>query len=300
MVAFCDVLFLIDVALGRQYTCSDIESHLQDCYSNGIPDTVDATAIHDLCFESIEHWEAPMRLFLNKTEKMVKALLVDLVKDVFSDYHRTALMGKVKSIVTKLCDQVQKEEHILAARFYECERVRQATLDIESHRTAEEEALKRLKVMYVVQPINDSLTETEPENKKTEGSDRAKIVNKQLQSENLDTLKCSPALAVIAKVQAYYKIAMSRFVDNIFLSVQAQVFARIAVEISAALEQRLGLLDRDGEWLDCSSFSSSSSSSSLSAWSVSSVKRSDPRINFVVSLYSSRTMRQTGGAGSCN
>ena len=271
------MLVLIDVVLGKRYTCSDIESHLQDCYSNGIPDTVDATAIHDLCFESIEHWEVPMYLFLNKTEKMVKALLLDLVKDVFSDYHGTALPSKVKSIVTKLCDQVQKEEHDLAARFYECERGRQATLDIESHRTAEEEALKRLKVMYVVQRINDFLTETEPENKKTEGPDRAKIVNKQLQSENLDTLKCSPALAVMAKVQAYYKIAMSRFVDNLFLSVQAQVFAKIAVEISAALEQRLGLHDRDGKLLFSFALLLSPSSSSIS-----SVKRSDPRINFLV------------------
>ena len=195
---------------------------------------------------SLEHWEVPLSILIDVTKEMIKKALFDRLEDVFEVYRQTELYVELSMAINNLSDRVQERLEVYTTTFYENEHKKQGTLDVERNELAESEAMLELRKRRRLHRAILHLDSAEKGGKVTKGQERMLKISK-ITDEQLGPDPYAREVGVMAKVQAYYKVAMNRFVDNVFLTVQRQWFAKIKESLLPELENRLGLLLPNGK-----------------------------------------------------
>lgn len=238
---------LSEAALAKKFTFEEIEGVLSDYNINGIPGLMDAGAISMLCLRAIQHWAEPMNIFLEKTAELIRNEVFGCVEDVFGIYRGTQLFDKITEIANSCLDEALNSQGALSAIFYEMEIAKRGTINEESHEAAKAEARTVLDKKRLEHRANVYLTELEERTGKlTEGQERANKVAK-ITAEQLGPDEHARGMDAMVQVRGYYKVAVNRFIDNLFLSTQTQCFTKIQKDLWQCLEQTLMLNEEDGK-----------------------------------------------------
>lgn len=83
----------------KRFTWEEIRGINEDSYRVGLPHQTDPRAIEVMNQLSVQHWHAPMNVFLTATHKLVQDMLMKQLENVFNQYHQTGLYRELKGII---------------------------------------------------------------------------------------------------------------------------------------------------------------------------------------------------------
>ncbi|KAL9094921.1 MAG: hypothetical protein Q9165_002871 [Trypethelium subeluteriae] len=194
---------------------------------SGIPDEYDSKALDQLILESFQLWDTPIDKFLESLRRLMGGLFRDVLENLFKPYLGTPLHDKVHKITGEFITLAFMSFNSAKDRALRSERFKPITLnkDILTHhlrshqRYLETNRFKERANIYIDR--QESVT-----GRSTEGQDRAKKMTKEKEVilKELGEDEFQAALKVLAKVRAYYDIAAPRFIDNICLTVQSELY----------------------------------------------------------------------------
>ena len=93
----------------------------------GIPNQVDPKVTERMSQMSVEHWDKPMKEFLQTTGDMLQNLMLAQIDDVFGAWKQTALYTEVTSIVNGFLSRALIAQREAAARVYRLENLKPIT-----------------------------------------------------------------------------------------------------------------------------------------------------------------------------
>ncbi|KAF2239623.1 P-loop containing nucleoside triphosphate hydrolase protein [Viridothelium virens] len=194
---------------------------------SGIPDEYDSKALDQLILESFQLWDAPIDKFLESIRRLMGNLFRDVLENLFKPYYGTPLYDKVHKITGEFITLAFMSFNSAKDRALRSERFKPITLNREilthhlraHQRYLETNRFKERANLYIDR--QEMAT-----GRSTDGQDRAKKLTKEKDVilKDLGEDEFHAALKVLAKVRAYYDVAAPRFIDNICLTVQSELY----------------------------------------------------------------------------
>jgi len=151
---------------------TEIRDIIQDAHVAGIPNQVDPKVIERMSQMSVEHWDKPMKEFLQATEDMLQNLLLSQLDDIFGAWKQTALFTEVTSIVNGFLSRALIVQREAAGRVYRLENVKPITYNGTALQQAKTEALEVIQEKRRETRVTKLLKEQEAKT----GQDRSKKV----------------------------------------------------------------------------------------------------------------------------
>ena len=143
----------------------------------GIPNQVDPKASEIMSQMSVEHWDKPMKEFLQITGDMLQKLLLAQIDDVFGAWKQTALYAEVTSIVKGFLSRALIAQREAASRVYRLENSKPITYNDTALEQARNAALDVIRARRRETRITRYLDEREAKTGRvTSGQDRLKKV----------------------------------------------------------------------------------------------------------------------------
>lgn len=126
---------------------------------------------------SVEHWDKPMREFLQATGDMLQKLILSRLDDVFGAWKQTALFTEATGITNAFLSQALAAQREAAERVYQLETFKPITYNGPALEQARQAALSAIQARRRDARINRFLEEQEGKNGRvTAGPDRVKKV----------------------------------------------------------------------------------------------------------------------------
>ena len=119
----------------------DIRNIIQDAHVAGIPNQVDPKAIERMSQMSVEHWDKPIKEFMQATGNMLQNFMLKTLEDVFGAWKQTALYAEVTAIVNGFLSQALNAQRDAASRVYRLELYKPITYNGAALDEAKEKAL---------------------------------------------------------------------------------------------------------------------------------------------------------------
>ncbi|KAI9810799.1 MAG: hypothetical protein M1826_003459 [Phylliscum demangeonii] len=224
---------------GKGWTVQMLHLALSQGYNNGIPDLVSAKSIEQLCRQSVEHWEEVLQIFLDQTAALIKRYIYRCLDDHFQVYQETQLYEQVSSALDDILEQVASSVQSMGTALFESEKGRPATRNLEGQAAAVAEALEGLrKKRHEHRTLSHLAQESRPR-----GWTNADVDARVRSTKDWGRDEFDREVIAMGTVQGYYKIALNRFVDNVFLSVPAQAFKEIRANLVPHLQSHLRLTE---------------------------------------------------------
>ncbi|KAJ5825622.1 Dynamin family protein [Penicillium riverlandense] len=221
----------------KKFTWEGIRDIKDDFCSAGMPNQIDPRAIETLQRVSIEHWEGLMQRFVDATNTEVQKALLDMVEEVFNDYHQTGLYREVKSTIISYLAQLKCEHLAYGREVYKMENGKPFTRAIDQLNKAQKAALKELtRARFLARGKGylelrgyqfSSINEASP------------VVNSKLSIEDLGPDPFAQEVEMMARARAYYDVASSRFLDVVGQSVHMKLFSKCRNELVGAIDAQL-------------------------------------------------------------
>lgn len=108
----------------------------------GIPNQVDPKVIERMSQMAVEHWDKPMKEFLQTTGDMLQNLILAQIDDVFGAWKQTALFTEVTSIVNGFLSRALVAQREAAGRVYRLENLKPITYNVAALNQATMKALE--------------------------------------------------------------------------------------------------------------------------------------------------------------
>lgn len=195
------------------------------------------------------HWEEILLIFLDITSDMIRKELFERLQDVFDVYRQTELYTELTAAINSLLEQAFDQMRESAGALYQAERFKPAILDDEALEAATTEALTKLQKARREQLVQLYLDKQEEKTgKPTKDQERTNKANR-VTDEQIGPERFHKEVKVMAEVQAYYKLAKSRFTESIFVNMQAHTFVRIRDLVLPVLERQMDLIGPDGKFV---------------------------------------------------
>lgn len=210
---------------------------------------VDPKAVDHLILKTFEHWDAPMKKFLDDTESALRDNIHKALEEVFRQWRTTDLYKEsYRIIMTFLATHMESQRKDVAERSLRLERFKPITWNSEAMEANRREELgifenaryeARAHAYYDEQDARTgrATSQQERHRKIVSGQARAEIGVDPYQRE----------VDVMAKIRAYYNIASSRFIDHICQSLQAELFESFRTDIQGELLLGLQVNDQDAQ-----------------------------------------------------
>ncbi|KAI9876220.1 MAG: hypothetical protein M1830_007009, partial [Pleopsidium flavum] len=237
--------FATTKGLARKFTLAGVRDIIQDAHVAGIPNQVEPKAIERMSQMSVEHWDKPMKEFMQITGNKLQKLILDRLEDVFGAWKQTALFTEATAIVNGFLSQALTAQREAAERVYRLENFKPMTYNGAALDQAREAALPDIRARRRDARIARYLEEQESRSGRvTSGSDRQKKLA-TITDVHIGVDPYHQEVDVIGTVRGYYDCAFSRFVDTICRDVQGELFAKCRNGIYMELEEELGVMEGD-------------------------------------------------------
>ncbi|KAL8720623.1 MAG: hypothetical protein Q9181_007883 [Wetmoreana brouardii] len=229
----------------RRFTLSEIRSILQDAHI-GLPNQIDPKATKRMIAESLSLWDPPLDELLEFTNRTCLALILDQASSVFGAWNGTQFFDLALEVCRSFFEETFDKQVASAKRMLHIERQMALTLHEDSMRAASEQAFAKLDGACRIERAKAYLMRhdawDEDANDRTKADKLAKVTDAQLGANPF-----IHELRALSDVRGYYDCVFTRFVDNIYLGIQAELFAKCRDELGTALKQRTGLEEKDAE-----------------------------------------------------
>lgn len=238
--------------LATRFKLEDIRKVLDDFSASDIGD-VDPKAVDYLILKTLEHWDAPMRTFLDDTEKVLRVHVRRALDEVFRQWKTTDLYKESYRIIdTFLTTHMQSQRQDVAERALRLERFKPITLNIEILERNRVEELEVFQTARYEARANAWVDEQDVRTGKgTSLQDRhRKIATEQVRKE-IGPDPYQREVEVMAKVRGYYNVASNGFVDHICKSLQAELFESFRTDIRGGLMEGLSVVDDADAHANC-------------------------------------------------
>ncbi|KAF3400389.1 Interferon-induced GTP-binding protein Mx1 [Talaromyces pinophilus] len=223
----------------RTFDLEEIRSINEDC-SSGPTAHLHPKAVERVHGFSVCHWERPMRTFVDVTFKQVKKAIMAQVKSVLVAHQETELYRQVSDITLQFLQKMKDNVHSEAGQLYTLETTQFVANDRDAlqkwgstYYNDFKKARKEKKVIVLYRSRGVQLP-----------SDRAKY---EKAIEAID-FGCDPfmnELKLMAAAHAHYKVASSRFIDNICMIIHSKLFSECKENLFKAIEKGIGIWEVD-------------------------------------------------------
>ena len=240
------------IARQQKFQLDQIQQTLIRFSLSGIPGEYDSKALDQLIFSSLQHWSIFLDQLVNSIEQRMEALFQTILRDLFSPYERTPLPGKVKKLTSEFVRTAIGDFINDTNRVLKLEKFKPVTFNRDILSTHIETQQAYLENRRFNERANVFLDDHEEyTGRKTEGTDRAKKINKEKENikKELGEDEHQPTIKAMAKVRAYYKVAAPRFVDVVCQYAQAELFGECKENLTQHIKAGLGLEQPDRKLL---------------------------------------------------
>lgn len=260
--------------LRKRFSLSEIRSQLEDFSPSSLPGGTDPKAVDRMILASIANWHIPTTQLLEKVERELRSGLELALNETAFKWSTTELYREMQQqFAAFVLIHIGEQRTQQIPRLLRLETRKPLTENAEAmeiHQARELDAFNiarfraRADVYFNEQ---DALT-----GKKSSEEERSR----KIQIDKELSMKLGPdpyqrEVEVMAKIRAYYAVASSRFVDNVYQSVEADLFDRFHGGLRGELEEALGI-----HGPDCQSSHSHPESAMLTTTNSIQVRKSAP------------------------
>ncbi|EON68609.1 hypothetical protein W97_07867 [Coniosporium apollinis CBS 100218] len=237
--------------LATRFKLEDIRKILDDFSASDIGD-VDPKAVDYLILKTLEHWDAPVRTFLDDTEKVLRVHVRKALDEVLRQWKTTDLYKESYRIIDTFLTTHMQSQHDVAERALGLERFKPITLNIETLERNRVEELEVFQAARYEARANAWIDEQDARTGKgTSLQDRhRKIATDQVRKE-VGADPYQREVEVMAKVRGYYNVASNSFVDHICKSLQVELFDSFRTDIHGGLVEGLSVVDDADAHANC-------------------------------------------------
>ncbi|TID20701.1 dynamin family protein [Venturia nashicola] len=239
------------VGLKVRFRLDEIRNVLDEHNASGLPGSIEPKAVDRLILSALVNWGVPLQAILKALRGALSTLLGTTLDDTLKEWHATALYKEMIRIIGTFVElHVGELESNTAARALRVEMTKPITNDVESLDRAEELELalfhtarfKERSEAYFDKTDEQTgkTTSTEARENKRRNAEQAAVIHKAIGPDPF-----AREVKVMSKIRAYYKIAATRFVDNICQAVEADMFLRLRNGLQDDLEEGLRVTEPD-------------------------------------------------------
>ncbi|CRG84041.1 hypothetical protein PISL3812_01383 [Talaromyces islandicus] len=181
---------------------------------------------------SVSHWDGPMEIFLDHTNKLVRSTIVNQVNKVFAPYQETELHRHISSTVSRHLSQLKKDLELQALELLNQEKSKPLTTAF-AYIQAEEK--KHYENLTYRRRITRAKAYLKSQNELPEESSKATQKAKQI---DVGPDPFDNEIKMMAGTRAYYDIASTRFVDSLAQKVHLKLF-RKCNNLCSVIEEKL-------------------------------------------------------------
>lgn len=234
-----------------RFRLDEIRNVLDEHNASGLPGSIEPKAVDRLILSALVNWGVPLQAVLTALRRALGNLLGTPLNETLKEWRTTALYKEMIRIISIFVElHVGEVESNIAARALRVELTKPITNDVESLDRAEELELalfqtarfKERSEAYFdkVDGQTGKTTSAESRELKRRTGDQAAVIHEAIGPDPF-----AREVKVMAKVRAYYKIAATRFVDNICQAVEADTFLRLRNGLQDDLEEGLRVTEPD-------------------------------------------------------
>ena len=231
------------------YTLRQMNRVLESHSGGQIPDQVDSKAIEFVAQNSLAAWDSAIHTYLDSCQHLLLSIVHAVFVKKFDRYQKTPLFNQSFHIIeTFLTGCFEREVDIVMNRIYKLEKEQIATLN--------EATIKQVKSRHL-EVLRESRARNREEQidykrQKLSSSTHltAKVraaLERKLAIEEKGSDKFENELGLMAGVRAYYELASTRFVDNVFISVLGEWVKTVKERLEKEVSTGLGFPFKDGE-----------------------------------------------------
>ncbi|PYI33163.1 hypothetical protein BP00DRAFT_455720 [Aspergillus indologenus CBS 114.80] len=232
----------------KKFTWEGIRECNETASRGCLPDQIDPKAIEILNQRSVEHWKAPLMIFLDESHALVKKIMLEQVDEVFVQYQRTNLYREIRRIVEQYLQKLYQQHISWAEEIYEMEHNKPFTMN----RIALEQARNQgFKVLFSTRNERRFDLHQDRVGKYPRGDIRRENEYKSMSQkpQELETLlgpdQYLPEMRIMAYARGYYDVASSRFADLICQSTHTKLFSKCRGQLIEEVQRELHINDHD-------------------------------------------------------
>jgi hypothetical protein len=263
------------------FQLEEIRDLKEDASGGGLQEQSHPKAIEQMSKLSVQHWKGPRKVFL--AVKIVKQTFMEQIEKVFSCYRTTELYRQLTKIVDQFLSEVRSDLDTQALKLYELENSMPFTMDQYAMERASEEAFRYYKSRRRFLRARCLLESrgTLPEDRLKAEKEINKVTDQELGRDHFAVeiqmmsvciySYVAPDFTLLTgmkRVRGYYQVACSRFVDSLCQIVHIQVFAKCREQLFPTIEQKLGIMENDGELVRYDMISVADTICLLQRWTV--------------------------------
>jgi hypothetical protein len=191
-------------------------------------------------FESIEHWENLLAVFLEDTAYLMTGLLDKYLEEYLQEWDGTLMSERISTKAYNFLDEAIEQQKVLLQGMLTMEKAKLITMDEAAKNTYEVEIKEILEQQCRDTALKTELTKRYPD----------QIYNDRQYNDLAAEIAERPPQYVeeieeMATARSYYLCASARFAEYVGLSVTTQLFRQMQDGLKAALEEAVGLNDDD-------------------------------------------------------
>lgn len=228
--------------LKTSYRISQVHQILKDNSSSGLPNESDPRGVEVLIEESLKNWVVPATNLVISVRDLIFFRAREAFDKAFGEHHHTAFYDDSWMIIQDFIHAcVQHYNNDKVTLYLRMEQQKPTMENARLWNQIKHEELSVLQTGRVRARTKERLRAIARNARKPDPTwqDIEKALKNQNFINNLGTDPCDLVIDAITKVRAYYQIASDRFLHNIVLSVQCELFEKLKSELPGVLNERL-------------------------------------------------------------
>jgi hypothetical protein len=240
---------------GPAFTCGQLKHEIDKQQVPGLPGEVNPNALNKLILGTIQSWQAPVKGLIQTIEKIIRESLLQLIlqPSVCDSWRGSILNQRLEAITLDFIVTIINAETHKALEAAEREEVRPIVLN-QKHFDAEKDSeleilrgvryTKRAELLY--RRLHGEGPESELERHKWEEARKNSIAKDKFKAEVGDD-PYDREVEVVAKIKAYYRIASTRMVENIYMIIEYGILRKLG-QLSTEIEESLEIHGGHGKF----------------------------------------------------
>ncbi|KAE9990102.1 hypothetical protein EG327_001875 [Venturia inaequalis] len=239
------------VGLKVRFRLDEIRNVLDEHNASGLPGSIEPKAVDRLILSALVNWGIPLQAVLKALRGALSTLLMTTLGEALKEWGTTALYKEMIRIIgTFIKIHVGELELNTAARALRVELTKPITNDVESLDRAEELELALFQTARFKERSEAYFDKTDDQTGKTTSAEAREVKRRNTEQSGVVCKAIGPdpfarEVKVMSKIRAYYKIAATRFVDNICQAVEADMFLQLRNGLQEDLEEGLRVTEPD-------------------------------------------------------
>ncbi|OCK79986.1 hypothetical protein K432DRAFT_393431 [Lepidopterella palustris CBS 459.81] len=232
--------------LAKTFMLDEIKKTLDDISTSDIPGEVDPKALDYLIVICLKHWNQPTTEFFTTMEIALRSQLRSIFDEAFEAWASTEIYSEAWAIVEQfLIIHLGEQKDTLAPHMLSVEQEKPFTDDHELwdyHIVNAKQGFQEARLNHLFQKHFQSMASRKPLSQ----AERERMLKDPVLREKFKNDPYHREVEVMAKIRGYYKIASTRFYDNICLSLQAKLFRKLRTALHEELTSGLKVYEGDG------------------------------------------------------